>query len=184
MLRVRHVIYLHGFASSPGSSKAQRFAPRARRSGLVTRARISTSRVRNADGDTDARADAARRSTGGRARRACWFQPRRVRRRARGGRDIRNVDRLVLLAPALDFGGNRLRQLGEHGIEEWRRRGKLRFSTTRSTSRAKSDSRCTKSRALRRDRLSRAARRSCSRARAMRQSIRRWSSSGQLTGRP
>ena len=36
------------------------------------------------------------------------------------------VDRLVLLAPALDFGGNRLRQLGEHGIEEWRRRGKLR----------------------------------------------------------
>jgi pimeloyl-ACP methyl ester carboxylesterase len=35
------------------------------------------------------------------------------------------VDRLVLLAPALDFGGNRLRQLGEHGIDDWRRRGKL-----------------------------------------------------------
>lgn len=38
----------------------------------------------------------------------------------------RRVDRLVLLAPALDFGGNRLRQLGEQGIEEWRRRGSLR----------------------------------------------------------
>jgi pimeloyl-ACP methyl ester carboxylesterase len=36
------------------------------------------------------------------------------------------VDRLVLLAPALDFGGNRLRQLGEHGIQEWRDRGFLR----------------------------------------------------------
>src|SRR4030095_10756715 len=35
------------------------------------------------------------------------------------------VDRLVLLAPAFDFGGNRLRQLGEHGIDEWRQRGKL-----------------------------------------------------------
>jgi pimeloyl-ACP methyl ester carboxylesterase len=30
------------------------------------------------------------------------------------------------MAPALDFGGNRLRQLGEVGIEEWRRSGKLR----------------------------------------------------------
>jgi alpha-beta hydrolase superfamily lysophospholipase len=36
------------------------------------------------------------------------------------------IDRLVLLAPALDFGGNRLRQLGEHGIDEWRRSGSLR----------------------------------------------------------
>ena len=27
------------------------------------------------------------------------------------------IDRLMLLAPAFDFGGNRLRQLGEHGIE-------------------------------------------------------------------
>jgi alpha-beta hydrolase superfamily lysophospholipase len=36
------------------------------------------------------------------------------------------IDRLVLLAPALDFGGNRLRHLGEHGIDEWRRSGRLR----------------------------------------------------------
>jgi alpha-beta hydrolase superfamily lysophospholipase len=36
------------------------------------------------------------------------------------------VDRLILMAPALDFGGNRLRQLGDVGIEEWRRSGKLR----------------------------------------------------------
>jgi pimeloyl-ACP methyl ester carboxylesterase len=36
------------------------------------------------------------------------------------------IDRLVLLAPAVDFGGNRLRQLGESGIAEWRRAGELR----------------------------------------------------------
>jgi alpha-beta hydrolase superfamily lysophospholipase len=36
------------------------------------------------------------------------------------------IARLVLLAPALDFGGNRLRQLGEQGIDEWRRTGRLR----------------------------------------------------------
>ena len=31
----------------------------------------------------------------------------------------------VLLAPALDFGGNRMRSLGDTGIEEWKRTGKL-----------------------------------------------------------
>jgi pimeloyl-ACP methyl ester carboxylesterase len=31
------------------------------------------------------------------------------------------VERLVLLAPALDFSGNRLRDLGDRGLDEWRR---------------------------------------------------------------
>ena len=31
------------------------------------------------------------------------------------------IDRLVLLAPALDFSGNRLRDLGDRAVEEWRR---------------------------------------------------------------
>src|SRR5688572_31128776 len=35
------------------------------------------------------------------------------------------IDRMVLLAPALDFGGNRMRSLGDTGIEEWKRTGKL-----------------------------------------------------------
>ena len=39
--------------------------------------------------------------------------------------DTGKVDRLILMAPALDFGGNRLRQLGETGIEEWKRSGTL-----------------------------------------------------------
>ena len=35
------------------------------------------------------------------------------------------IGRLVLLAPALDFGGNRMRSLGDAGVEEWKRTGKL-----------------------------------------------------------
>jgi pimeloyl-ACP methyl ester carboxylesterase len=36
-----------------------------------------------------------------------------------------SIDRLVLLAPALDFGANRMRDLGEQGIDQWRRTGRL-----------------------------------------------------------
>ena len=37
----------------------------------------------------------------------------------------RPVDRLVLLAPALDFSGNRLREIGDRGIDQWQRTGEL-----------------------------------------------------------
>ncbi len=35
------------------------------------------------------------------------------------------IDRLVLLAPALDFGGERMRDLGDRGIDDWRRTDRL-----------------------------------------------------------
>jgi pimeloyl-ACP methyl ester carboxylesterase len=35
------------------------------------------------------------------------------------------IAQLVLLAPALDFNGNRLQSLGDRGIEEWRRTNRL-----------------------------------------------------------
>jgi uncharacterized protein len=35
------------------------------------------------------------------------------------------VNRLVLLAPALDFSGNRVRDLGDRGVEEWQRTNRL-----------------------------------------------------------
>ncbi|HSC29296.1 MAG TPA: YqiA/YcfP family alpha/beta fold hydrolase [Vicinamibacterales bacterium] len=35
------------------------------------------------------------------------------------------VNRLVLLAPALDFAGNRMRDLAVHGLDEWRRTNRL-----------------------------------------------------------
>ena len=35
------------------------------------------------------------------------------------------IDRMILLAPALDFGGNRMRTLGDRGLEEWRQSNRL-----------------------------------------------------------
>jgi uncharacterized protein len=35
------------------------------------------------------------------------------------------VNRLVLLAPALDFSGNRVRDLGDRGVEEWQQTNRL-----------------------------------------------------------
>jgi uncharacterized protein len=40
-------------------------------------------------------------------------------------REPARVDRLILLAPALDFGGNRMRDLGDRGLDEWRRTNTL-----------------------------------------------------------
>jgi uncharacterized protein len=37
----------------------------------------------------------------------------------------RSVDRLVLLAPALDFSGKRLQSLGDRGLKEWETSGQL-----------------------------------------------------------
>jgi uncharacterized protein len=39
--------------------------------------------------------------------------------------NARRIDRLVLLAPALDFGGNRVRDLGDRGLDEWRSTNRL-----------------------------------------------------------
>ena len=132
MIAVRHAVYLHGFASSPASSKAERFARELRVRGVgfscpdfnepdfetltVTRMLDQTASAIAAAPDTPVAlvgsslgAFVAVHAAVGDAQCA---RPR--------------VDRLVLMAPALDFGGNRLRQLGEHGIDEWRRAGKLR----------------------------------------------------------
>jgi pimeloyl-ACP methyl ester carboxylesterase len=127
MTRIAHVIYLHGFASSPASSKAQRFkdALTARRIGFscpdfnepafetltVTRMLDQT---RAAIASAPAPVALVGSSLGA-------F----VAVHAAAADATAKVDRLLLLAPALDFGGNRLRQLGAHGIDEWRRTGRL-----------------------------------------------------------
>jgi pimeloyl-ACP methyl ester carboxylesterase len=125
---VHHVIYLHGFASSPRSSKAERFERELQMRGVafscpdfnlpsfetltVTRMLTATrAALDRAGGEPIALIGS---SLGAfvalHAAEAAWGHA---------------VDRLVLLAPALDFGGNRLRQLGAHGIDEWRRTGRL-----------------------------------------------------------
>lgn len=127
---MKHVVYLHGFASSPASGKAQRFRQAAEARGwsfacpdlnlpsfetlTVTRMLEQTRDAIEATGDGPVMlvgsslgafvaAHAAARDTTGR------------------------VSRLALMAPAFDFGGNRLRQLGPNGIDEWRRDGSIEF---------------------------------------------------------
>lgn len=138
---VRHAIYLHGFASSPGSSKATRFARELARLGVgfscpdFNRPSFETLTVTRMLEQTRAAVDAAgpvRVALIGSSLGAFVALHAAARESARaasapmarhpGGR----IDRLILLAPALDFGGNRLRQLGAHGIDEWRARGTLR----------------------------------------------------------
>ena len=40
-------------------------------------------------------------------------------------RDRERIVKLVLLAPAVDFSGNRLRDLGDRGVEQWRTSNQL-----------------------------------------------------------
>jgi hypothetical protein len=125
---VRHVIYLHGFASSPLSSKATRirtelasldvgyscpdFNQPAFETLTVSRMLEQTATAIDAAGPGPVALIGS--SLGA-------FVAAHA-----GDRDrSRKVDRLILLAPAFDFGGNRLRQLGEHGIETWRQQGTL-----------------------------------------------------------
>ena len=125
---IRSAIYLHGFASSPASSKAIRVGRELEARGVrfvcpdLNEPAFETLTVtRMLDQAGRAIADMERpvaligSSLGA-------F----VALHAAASDNSGKVDRLVLMAPALDFGGNRLRQLGEAGIDEWRRTGSLR----------------------------------------------------------
>jgi pimeloyl-ACP methyl ester carboxylesterase len=119
--------YLHGFASSAKSSKAAFFASRFARHGVELRTpdfnqpdftTLTVSRMvgqvceRIADRPDD-RVVLIGSSLGG-------FVAVNTALRCPG-----RVDRMVLLAPALDFGGNRMRTLGDRGLEDWQRTNRL-----------------------------------------------------------
>ena len=126
---VRSAIYLHGFASSPASSKATRFGRELESRGIAyhcpdlnapefetlttTRMLAQTRAVVEQCAPPVALIGS---SLGG-------F----VAVHAAAEDDSGRIDRLILMAPAFDFGGNRLRQLGDHGIDHWRRTGRLEF---------------------------------------------------------
>jgi uncharacterized protein len=126
---VRHVVYLHGFASSPASSKARRFARELTARGVgfscpdLNEPGFETLTVTRMLAQTR---DAVAAAPGGPVALVGSSLGAFVAVHAAAGDTTRRVDRLILLAPALDFGGNRLRQLGESGIDEWRRTGALR----------------------------------------------------------
>lgn len=124
---VRHVIYLHGFASSPASSKAQRFGRELAALGVGFSCpdlnepafeTLTVTRMLEATAREVQRAQAPVALVGS-------SLGAFVALHAADLDTTGKVVRMVLMAPAFDFGGNRLRQLGEHGIEEWRRRGSL-----------------------------------------------------------
>ena len=128
MSPVRHLVYLHGFASSPGSSKAQRFGRELAARGVGFSCpdlnepdfeTLTVTRMLAAAAAEIARAPAPVALVGSSLGAFVAVHAADLDRTGK-------VDRLVLLAPAFDFGGNRLRQLGEHGIDEWRATGKLR----------------------------------------------------------
>ena len=122
-----HIFYLHGFASSARSSKASFLADRLRESGLDLHVPdfnlpdFPTLTVTRMIGQVGQAFEAlppgpvalVGSSLGGFvAVQAALAYPDRV-------------TRLVLLAPALDFGGNRMRDLGGVSIDEWKRRRRL-----------------------------------------------------------
>ena len=121
------VLYLHGFASSTQSSKAAFFASRFASHAIDCQipdfnepdfSTLTVSRMIGQVGDriggnSDDRVILIGSSLGGFvAVNTALRYPERI-------------DRMVLLAPALDFGGNRMRTLGDRGIEEWQRTNRL-----------------------------------------------------------
>ncbi len=122
-----NVLYLHGFASSAASSKAAFFRSCLAKQGValhtpdfnepdfstLTITRMIAQVGETLDGLPAAPVVLIGSSLGGFvAVHAAHRWPERV-------------ERMILLAPALDFGGNRMRQIGETGIDEWRRANRL-----------------------------------------------------------
>jgi pimeloyl-ACP methyl ester carboxylesterase len=127
MTRIKHVVYLHGFASSPESSKATRFERELTARGVgfscpdLNLPAFETLTITRMLADSARAIDAAPGPVALIGSSLGAFVAVHAAARDESAR----VDRLILLAPALDFGGNRLRQLGPHGIDEWRRAGRL-----------------------------------------------------------
>jgi pimeloyl-ACP methyl ester carboxylesterase len=121
-LSAMHLLYLHGFASSAHSSKAAYFRARAAERGVELLTpdfnepnfeRLTISRMMGQVSELMAGLDQGGVRVIGSSLGA--FVAVQV------ALQQRRVDRLVLLAPALDFSGNRLRDLGDRGLDEWRR---------------------------------------------------------------
>jgi uncharacterized protein len=122
-----HVLYLHGFASSAQSSKAAFFRTRFAAHGIAVHTpdlnlpEFSTLTVTRMLGQVH---DAIAALPPGPVVLIGSSLGAFVAVHAAVADPVR-VSRLVLLAPALDFGGNRMRALGDRGIDEWRRSNRL-----------------------------------------------------------
>ncbi len=126
-----HVVYLHGFTSSPDSSKARYLRDRLARVGIdlhvpdFNQPEFRTLTVTRMLGQLDETVGALTpgpivlvgSSLGG------YVALHAAARRAKAAPDGRPITRLVLLAPALDFGSGRDASLSAAEVDEWRRTG-------------------------------------------------------------
>jgi len=122
-----HVLYLHGFASSAQSSKAAFFRTKLEAHGIAVHtpdfnlpdfSTLTVTRMLGQVHDAIAALQPGPVVLIGSSLGAFVAVHAAVA-------DTARVSRLVLLAPALDFGGNRMRALGDRGIDEWRRTNRL-----------------------------------------------------------
>ncbi len=123
-----HFLYLHGFASSPGSSKAGLFRERLAAHGLTLHcpdlnqpdfSTLTTSRMIAQVASTVAALPPGPVVLIGSSLGA--FVALHVAERAAAG--PHPIERLVLLAPALDFGRRPVGELGGEGMARWRDEG-------------------------------------------------------------
>ena len=142
-MTIRRVLYLHGFASSPQSTKATMLAERLRPHGGILRAPdfnqpdFSTLTVTRMLGQVDQElrdlppgpVALIGSSLGG------FVAVHAAARQHATTEDTRNpsavpasparIAQMILLAPAFEFGSNRMRELGPGGIERWRATDRL-----------------------------------------------------------
>ena len=136
---MRHLFYLHGFASSPGSGKAKFLAARLAERGLtlgcpdlnlpdfstLTVSRMIAQVTREVEALPPAPVVLIGSSLG--AFVALHAADQWGREPARGADGARSwpIDRLVLFAPAIDAGPSQARRLGPEALERWRATDRL-----------------------------------------------------------
>jgi pimeloyl-ACP methyl ester carboxylesterase len=123
-----HVFYLHGFASSARSSKAAFFTERLRARGVS----VHCPDLNDPDFSTmtisrmlDQVCGAARALPEGETLALIGSSLGAFVAVQAALRLGTHVDRMVLLAPALDLGGRRMETMGDRGLEKWRETNQL-----------------------------------------------------------
>lgn len=121
------VLYLHGFASSARSAKAGFLGARLHPYGITLRApdfnlpdfsTLTVTRMIDQVSRDIERLEDAPIVLIGSSLGAFVAVQAAVRHPSR-------IDRMILLAPALDFGGNRMKSLGGQGLDAWKRTNQL-----------------------------------------------------------